>query len=157
MVYLGKVKKIAEKKLKCKIFLSRLKKKTDFSLYYKDILQEMFINTIYFVCHSQEQKGFREDIQTRKTFQFGHCLKWGGGLPLPEFFCTVFPIGYLSLKEVYFNQTFILGALEVVENFHSEEACVRTEECVAGKNAKNKKNQTNSLKSASANCGGVCL
>ena len=32
----------------------------------------------------------REDIKTRKTFEFERCPNLGGGLPLPEFFCTVF-------------------------------------------------------------------
>ena len=32
---------------------------------------------------------FRDDIKTKKTFQFGHCPN-GGGLPLPEFFCALF-------------------------------------------------------------------
>ena len=33
-------------------------------------------------------KYVRDDIRTKKTFQFGHCP--GGGLPLPEFFCALF-------------------------------------------------------------------
>ena len=35
-----------------KLFNLTGSKKKDFSLNYKDILQEMFISTIYFVCHS---------------------------------------------------------------------------------------------------------
>ena len=37
----------------------------------------------------------RDDIRTKKTFQFGHCPNLGGGLPLPEFFCALF---YLRKK-----------------------------------------------------------
>ena len=32
----------------------------------------------------------RDDIRTKKTFQFGHCPNLGGGLPLPELFCALF-------------------------------------------------------------------
>ena len=32
----------------------------------------------------------RDECKTKKTFQFGHCPNWGGGLPLPEFFCALF-------------------------------------------------------------------
>ena len=34
--------------------------------------------------------GLREDITTKKTFQFGHCPNLGRGLPLPEFFGHLF-------------------------------------------------------------------
>ena len=32
----------------------------------------------------------RDDIKTKKTFQFGQSRIGGGGLPLPEFFCALF-------------------------------------------------------------------
>ena len=42
-----------------------------------------------------KQKQLRDECNTKKTFQFGHCPNWGGGLPLPEFFAPFF---YLKVK-----------------------------------------------------------
>ena len=48
------------------------------------------------------------------TFQFGHCPNLGGGFTLARIFLQLFPIGYFPLKEVYFDQRFILAALKSV-------------------------------------------
>ena len=56
----------------------------------------------------------REDIKTRKTFEFERCPNLGGGFTLARIFLQLFPIGYFPLKEVYFDQRFILAALKSV-------------------------------------------
>ena len=37
------------------------------------------------LCHT-----VRDDIITKKTFQFGHCPNLGGGFTLARFFCALF-------------------------------------------------------------------
>ena len=45
---------------------------------------------LYFCRKKECRVQVRDECNTKKTFQFGHCPNWGGGLPLPEFFCALF-------------------------------------------------------------------
>ena len=45
---------------------------------------------------------FREDINRKKTFSFGHCPNEGGVYPYPNFLALFQEVHFGSIKRVYF-------------------------------------------------------
>ena len=72
--------------MKCQFFLFFFPTEVIYRLFQWSLRKKKQKNVSFYV----ECMYVRDECKTKKTFQFGHCPNWGGGLPLPEFFCALF-------------------------------------------------------------------
>ena len=66
-------------------------------------------------CLCDQKNWLREDIKAKKTFQFGHCPKVGGGVyPCPNFLDTFFDRLIVPKKVIFYPKLTIFVGFSVI-------------------------------------------